>query len=45
MSCPQDGILSLSPVDIISPVPLEHWDVELLSRVSCRLPLLLATFW
>ena len=30
----QDGILSLSPVDIISPVPLEHWDLELLTQVS-----------
>lgn len=30
----QDGILSLSPVDIIAPVPLEHWDVELLTKAS-----------
>jgi acyl carrier protein len=28
----QDAILSPSPLDIISPVPLEHWDVDLLGR-------------
>lgn len=30
----QDAILALAPADIITPVPLEHWDVELLTQVE-----------
>ena len=32
----QDAILALAPADIITPVPLEHWDVELLTQVGAR---------
>ena len=31
----EDAILSLQPMDIISPVPLEHWDVEQAVQVRC----------
>ena len=35
--CKQDAILALTPADIITPVPLEHWDVELLTQVGHQL--------